>query len=135
MAEAVYEREGAVGGEDARVLLERGVERRDVADPDGCGEEGVTKIPSISRIPPGTGPARLTLRDLEVRPQRLAKHRFPKDLSLRNLAHEQADEDEELVRVLEEARRGGEVRGPAADRLQERGVRGRVVELDRADPA
>lgn len=84
---------------------------------------------------PRTAPARLTLRDLEVRPQRLAKHRFPKDLSLRNLAHEQAHEDEELVRVLEEARRGGEVRGPAADRLQERGVRGRVVELDRADPA
>lgn len=76
-----------------------------------------------------------TLRQLEVRPEGLLEHHLAEDPPFGDLAQEELDEDGELVRVLEEARRGREVRRPAADGLQERRVRRGVVELDRADAA
>ena len=74
----------------------------------------------------------LTFDDFKIAGQRLLEDRVPEEASLRNVAHEQLHNNEELVHGLEEAW-GGLGRGRAPDCLLQVRVRRGVIELHGLD--
>lgn len=118
-----------------RGVVEEGEVGGSVSSKKESGRE-TTRSASISPSPSlsSLDLQQLTLDNLQIRHQRLPQHGLPKRLPLGNLAHEQLDDNGQLVRRLEEPRRDFGFRR-ATDRLLEGGVGRGVVELDRADTA